>query len=87
MAGESLVQVFRVALGDALQTKNDWDATTIALDAVLAAAPYVADGPTALRNAWTLIAACPHKDTDDGTCRHPHNVTPECHEGACPYAR
>lgn len=40
-----------------------------------------------LARAWAVIAACPHKDKDDGTCAHPENPTPECHEGACPYAR
>lgn len=30
------------------------------------------------------IVACEHADPEDGTCRHPKNMTPECHVFACP---
>jgi len=28
---------------------------------------------------------CPHQGTD-GCCEHPGQLTPECHESACPFA-
>lgn len=34
--------------------------------------------------AWQTIASCPHKTPDEGLCGHPTNMTPECHEAACP---
>lgn len=42
------------------------------------------DPSTAIRRAWSVIEMCPHKDTEDGTCSHPTNPTPECHAHACP---
>lgn len=33
---------------------------------------------------FTPITDCEHKDAEDGCCKHPHNMTPECHVNACP---
>jgi hypothetical protein len=40
-------------------------------------------------DAWGKCAraVCPHSDPEDGSCHHPRNHTPECHEGACPAYR
>jgi hypothetical protein len=27
---------------------------------------------------------CGHKSNEDGTCTHPVNITPECHQFICP---
>jgi hypothetical protein len=37
-------------------------------------------------DAWGKCAraVCPYSDPDDASCQHPRNLTPECHEGACP---
>lgn len=36
--------------------------------------------------AWGLCADlwCPWCDEEDQSCQHEGNLTPECHEGACP---
>lgn len=56
-------------------------------------APYAAQYIDELRqqleahriDAWGNCAAlfCPHAQ-QDRTCGHPNNLTPECHEHACP---
>lgn len=35
----------------------------------------------------TPIQNCTSKDPDDGTCGHPDNMTPECHQHICPIVR
>jgi len=35
----------------------------------------------------TPIQNCTSKDPDDGTCGHPDNITPECHQHICPIVR
>jgi len=35
----------------------------------------------------TPIQNCTWKDPDDGTCGHPDNITPECHQHICPIVR
>lgn len=32
----------------------------------------------------TPIKNCSNQDQEDGTCRHPNNMTPECHVFVCP---
>ena len=33
------------------------------------------------------VANCGHVNAGDGLCAHPSNLTPECHEHACPLVR
>jgi hypothetical protein len=35
----------------------------------------------------TPIQNCVYKDAEDGTCGHESNMTPECHQWACPLLR
>lgn len=33
---------------------------------------------------FTPFFSCGWKDSDDGTCSHPENTTPECSQFSCP---